>query len=372
MKIGINLIQYTDIQGIEIFAKNLLSNLVHQNPNHKFVFFVNQKSANIFNIKSNNVKIIIKNFKNLSKFKLIFYQQLGLIKALNKEKINILYCPSTAAPLFYYNKIITILDCAIQHFPEESTWFSKIYLNLAFLSAKIWSKSIITISNFSKKEITKLLKIKPKKINVILGSVPTLPIIDNKIISEIIQKFNLTNKKYFLYIGNLSIRKNLPRILEAFAIFIKEFPNYFLVIIGKIDQTKIEPIINKLNINSHIILTSFISEKIKTALYKKSTALIFPTLYEGFGLPVLEAQSLGIPVLTSNNSSLPETAGYGALLVNPYNARSIYNGLKIISQQPSLRKKLVKEGYANLSRFSWTKAANHLTRVIEKYNPKQL
>jgi len=103
MKIGINLIQYTDITGIEVFTQNILSSLIKQALNDDFILFVNSKSAKIFDFKADNVKVVIKDFKKLSRINLICYQQFGFLKSLNKEKIDILYCPSVAAPICYYS-----------------------------------------------------------------------------------------------------------------------------------------------------------------------------------------------------------------------------------------------------------------------------
>ncbi|MFH1232317.1 MAG: glycosyltransferase family 1 protein [Patescibacteria group bacterium] len=357
MKIGINLIQYTDIQGIEVFTKNLLSSLIHQNSDNEYIFFVNQKSNNIFNIKSNNVKIIIKNFKKLSKLNLIFYQQFGLIKDLKKNKIDILYCPSTAAPIFYKNKIITIYDCISLRFKNETNFFSNAYLKLIFLSAKYFSIKIITISNFTKQEIVNLLKIPPQKIVNISVGIPSLPNIDNKILKTTLDKFNLSNKKYFFYIGNLRPHKNIKLLLKAWNNFFLEYQDYFLIIAGKKNNQLIKNILKYLNPKNHILFLGIISEEEKVILYQNSIALIFPSLYEGFGLPILEAQSLDVPVITSNISSLPEAAGLGAIFVDPYDYKSISSGLKKIIDSPFLKNKLIQDGRKNLERFSWNKSS---------------
>ena len=367
MKIGINLIQYTDVQGIEVFAKNLLLSLTRQGASHEFIFFVNQESAKIFNIKADNVKIVVKNFKKLSKLNLISYQQFGLIRDLKKEKINLLYCPSTAAPIFYKNKIITIHDCASLRFKDEAGLISGLYLKLIYFSAKYFSLKVITVSNFAKQEIISLLKIPPEKIVVIFEGAPFLIGVDEKKSALALRKFELINKKYFFYVGNLRPRKNIPKLLEAWAYFISLHKDYFLVIAGKNNKQIDEAPYLKDN----VLFTGVISEEEKTVLYKNSLSLVFPSLYEGFGLPVLEAQSLGIPVITSDISSLPEVAGDGAIFVDPCDYKSISLGLEKIVNSSFLKTELISAGYQNLARFSWDKSALLLLAFInnsEKYD----
>jgi glycosyltransferase involved in cell wall biosynthesis len=359
MKIGINLIQYIDIQGIEVFTKNLLVDLVKQGSEHEFVFFVNQESAKIFDIKEHNVKIIIKHFKKISKIKLILYQQFGLIRKLKKEKINLLYCPSVAIPIFYKKKIVTIHDCASLRFKDEVSLISKLYLKLSFWSIKNLSLKIVTVSEFSKLEINKLLKISLDKIIVISEGVPNLVNINEDIIDKTLNKFNLKNKNYFLYIGNQRPRKNIPNLIKAWNDFFDKNNNYYLVMAGKINNLENFKINNIYSIGT-------INEEEKTSLYKMSRALIFPSLYEGFGLPVLEAQSLGIPVITSNISSLPEISGEGAILINPEDYKDISLGLEKIINPSFNKEELINKGYENLKKFSWNKTVSILLKIIKE------
>ncbi len=359
MKIGINLIQYIDVQGIEVFAKNLLINLVKQGSEHEFVFFVNQESAKIFDIKEHNVKIIIKYFKKISRMRLILYQQFGLVRKLKKEKIDLLYCPSVAVPIFYKKKIVTIHDCAFLRFKDEVSLISRLYLKLSFWLVKSFSLKIVTVSEFSKLEISELLKISLDKIIVISEGIPKLASINADIVNKVLDKFNLMNKNYFFYIGNHRPRKNIQNLLKAWDCFSKKNNNYYLVMAGKINNLKNSKINN-------IYSVGIIDEEEKTSLYKMSRALFFPSLYEGFGLPVLEAQSLGVPVITSNISSLPEIAGEGAILINPRDYIDISLGLEKIIDSNFNKEELINKGYENLKRFSWDKTVSILLKIIKE------
>ena len=365
-KIGVNLLQYTDIQGVEVYAKNILENLIKENSNYNFVFFVNQISAGIFNFKKDNVKLCVKNFNKLTKIRLIFYQQLGLIFQLKKQQVDLLYCPSIAAPIFYRKKIITIHDLASIRFKDEAGIFSRIYQYLSFLSTKFFSLKVVTISNFSKKEITDLLKIKSSEIEIISPGLSKLVDVSEQRIITILNKFDLINKKYFLYVGNLRPRKNIIRLLEVWSRFILENKDYFFVVAGKNNIKKIKDNIKEANVGN-VFFTGIISEEEKSVLYRRCVGLLFPSFYEGFGLPVLEAQSVGIPVITSNTSCLPEVAGpNSALYVDPYDSESILRGIKKIADPLFEKKEIIENGYKNLNKFSWNLSAKKLLGLFDE------
>ncbi len=143
--------------------------------------------------------------------------------------------------------------------------------------------------------------------------------------------------------------------------------DWLLVIAGRKDKRflNLETAIKEAGIESSVILTDFISQEEKVALYKRAVALTFPSYYEGFGLPVLEAQSLGVPVLNSNVSSLPEVGGSGALYVDPRSPEDIAAGMKKMAYDRALREKLIAAGYENVKRFSWDKAAEKLISIFK-------
>jgi glycosyltransferase involved in cell wall biosynthesis len=264
--------------------------------------------------------------------------------------------------------VVAIHDCAYDRFKEESeNILSKTYIRAMFYGAKYFSKKIITVSNFSKKELIGLYKIDPKKIEVIYEGVPELPEVDEGFIQKTLAKFKI-NKPYFLYIGNWRPRKNLPGLIKAFKLFRGKSFDYLLVIGGRKDKRflDLEKEIKNNQLEGKVILTDTLSREEVSALYRKAIALTFPSFYEGFGLPVLEAQSLGVPVLTSNTSSLPEVAGEGALYVDPYNAEEIARGMERIAFDENLRRDLIKKGYENIKRFSWERAAKELLKVFKE------
>ena len=366
MKIAINLIPFNSVQGIEIFSKNIISNLLKLKKDEIFFILGAEDSPDLFNFSQ--VKVIkIKGLKN--KIHRALYQQTLIYSLLKKYKIDFLFSPSPAAPFFYKNKTVVIHDCAYDRFKEFENIFSKIYFKLMFCGAKYFSRKIITVSNFSKKELIDLYKINPKNIEVIYEGVPEMEEVAEEETQETLDKFNI-DRPYFFYIGNWRPRKNLPGLIKAFKLFReKNNSDWLLVIGGRKDKRFLDlgKEIRENRLEGKVILTDTLTRKEITSLYKKAKALTFPSYYEGFGLPVLESQSLGVPVLTSNTSSLPEIAGDAALYVDPYNTEDIMEGMRRIAFDENLKRNLIKKGFENIKRFSWEESARRLLKAFHCY-----
>lgn len=366
MRIAVNLIPFFSVQGIEIYAQNLVSNLIKIDRRDDFFILISEDAPQLFNFPQANF-IKIKGLKGkYGKILKAVYLQFKIYPLLKKYKIDFLFSPCLAAPFFYKNKLVVIHDCAYDRFLEFENIVAKIYFKTMFYGAKYFSQKTITSSNFSKKELVKFYRINTNKIEVIYGGVPEMPEVKEEFIQKTLNKFKI-KKHYFLYVGNFRPRKNLPGLIKAFKLFRESSGlDYLLIVAGRKDKRflDLEKEIKKIKLEKNVILTGFVSQKEKTALYKKAGALIFPSFYEGFGLPILEAQSMGTPVLTSNISSLPEITRNSALLVNPYNIKDIAKGMEKIVLDDLLRQELIKKGFENIKRFSWEKSAQKLLNLF--------
>jgi glycosyltransferase involved in cell wall biosynthesis len=347
-----------------VYAHALLTNLGKIDKDDVFFVFTNNKLCDEFHFDFPNFYYVKLNVSPDSFLKRIFFEQAILPMQLKKYKIDVLFNPSVFNPFFSPCPKITVMH-DITYLNMKFNFFKKIYFKFV-TSVAIRSKVIITISEFSKREILKQLKIKNEKIKIIYESCPPLLPVDSNKISDILNSFGIS-KPYFLYIGAITPHKNIKNIILAFEDFYKSHPDFKMIFAGPI----VEELINLNNIKKEIKFGEEIkflgkvSKEEKVALYSGAKGFIFPSLYEGFGLPVLEAQSLGIPVLTSNTSSLPEVAGDSALSVDPYNVKEIAKGMEEIAFNEQLRKELVQKGYENIKRFSWEKAANELLNLFK-------
>lgn len=293
---------------------------------------------------------------------------------IGKPKIDVLFSPSHYTPLLTKTpSVIYLMDLSYEHFGTE--YFTNYDIN----QLKRWTplsvkkaKKVITISEFSKSEIIKTYKVIPEKVEVVYpsfnknlfhGKVPATKI------SQLKTKYNLKGK-YLFYWGTLQPRKNISRLIEAFAKINK--PNLKLVICGKKGwlYEQIFDLVKRLGIEEKVIFIGFAPDEDLPGLIKASRGFVLPSLYEGFGMPVIESQAVGVPVVVSRCSSLPEVAGESAIFIeDPNSVSSIQSALeKLLSLTSKQRDKIIKDGKENVKRFDWTISARKLLNIFYNVN----
>lgn len=232
------------------------------------------------------------------------------------------------------------------------------------------SKKIITVSQNTKKDLMNLFKIKENKIFVIpWGVSPKYCVIKNKKEIQLsLAKYNLP-EKFILFVGTLEPRKNIKRLIEAYHIV---SPQLCLVIAGKKGwfYKEIFNKVKKLNIEDKIIFLDYFPEKDLPYLYNKAICFVYPSLYEGFGLPILEAMACGCPVITSGTSSLSEVAETAAILVNPNKKKEISSAFKKILDNHNLRSALKQKGILRAKEFSWQKSSQQILKILYLFRGK--
>lgn len=366
MKTGINFISFRSYQGTEIFARHLLSELIGRDKQGTYVIFGSKYLPDQMRLRAENAILETIRINPHNTVSMGLYQQLILPFQLMAKGITHFYAPLPSVPLLFPGKkIITIHDCAYDRFAEYKSTLSRLYIKSMYLAGKYFCDAIVTDSNFAKEELVDLYHIKQDKIKVIYPGIPDLPPVDDAFIHTTKKAFGI-DYPYFLYVGTTRPRKNLPGLLKAFKSFVQKHRDTQLVLAGMIDTSfvDVKKEIVSLGLENDVIQTGFVADDQKTALYKGAMALVFPSYYEGFGIPVIEAQSLGIPVLTSNTSSLPEVAGDGAVYVNPHDIDDIDGGMEKFLDH-TLRNKLIEKGLKNVERFSWERAASQLLEVLK-------
>jgi len=288
-----------------------------------------------------------------------------------KPKIDVLFSPSHYAPLLTNVKqVIYLMDMSYERFGTE--YFTSYDIN----QLKRWTplsvgkaKKVITISDFSKNEIVRLYGTNPDKIEVVYPSYDK-EIFHGKVpktkIHSVKKKYNI-NGSYLLYWGTLQPRKNIVRLIDAFARL--DSPRLKLVICGKkgwlfdqiIEQSK------KLGIADRVIFTGYAPNDDLPALIKGSRAFVLPSLYEGFGIPAVEAQAVGTPVVISRTSSLPEVVGESGIYIeDPESITSIKLALeKALSLPKTERINLIRQGKENARRFDWSLSAKRIIDILK-------
>lgn len=297
-----------------------------------------------------------------SGFKGHYWEQFILPKKCAKNEL--IWSPSNTGPVFYDNQILTIHDTVPFDHPE---WLNKKFvLWYKFLQPKLARKvkHIITISEFSKNKIIEHLKVPEEKISVIYNGVDIFGCVN---FNNKIDKFkNLS--PYILSVGSLEPRKNVSSLISAFIQYKNEIKSDIkLVIVGKKGVNRVFKEVGLDDVNNQdIIFTGYISDSDLQYLYKNSLGFCYPSLYEGFGLPPLEAMHFSIPVLTSNNTAMKELCQDRAILVNPNSIISITEGIfdllsNKISEETIFNNKLYVEG------LSWKKCSDQTVNVINQF-----
>lgn len=275
---------------------------------------------------------------------------------------DILFCPANTAPLFVPKSkklVMTIHDVAFLTYPKSFSRFFRVYYSFLIPFNIKRADKIITISEASKKEILRLFPEVEQKINIIpLG-------IDNKY--RVLD--NIQKKKQILYVGSINERKNLIGVIEAFEKLPKEL-GYDLVIVGNFFNLfslsdKMKEVLKRVKNNKKIIFKEGLDDEALISEYNVSTVFIFPSFYEGFGLPPLEAMACGTPVITSNVSSMPEVCGDAALYADPYDVNDILKKIEFLLTDEGERERLIKKGLERVKHFTWEKSAKKHLDVME-------
>jgi len=289
----------------------------------------------------------------------------------SKEKPDLFFSPTHYIPRFSpVKRIATIFDLAYFHFPEMfkkgDLWKLTNWTKFSVENAD----HIITISNFSKHDIMKQYKINKEKITVAYPGYSKeifCPVGNKDKIREILNKYHVKGD-YIIFIGTIQPRKNLIRLIEAF----RNIDDLKLVIVGKTagegrqgwmykDTLEVS---RKFGVEDKIIFTGFAPTEDLTYLLNGAVAFILPSLWEGFGIPVVDAMACGIPVIVSNVSSLPEVAGSAGILVDPYSVDQITQAVRTITSDKKLRIKYIRSGTEQAKKFSWDKMAKIVLKVF--------
>jgi len=296
--------------------------------------------------------------------------QIEIARIARRQKLALIHDPTGSAPLLFTRakRVVTIHDVIPYVYPETSTkldWL--IYrLWLPFVAKQL--DAIITVSEQSKRDILRYLSVKSESITVIPEAASH---IYQPMNHEQIEKTLLNHSisfPYILYVGSIEARKNLSRLLEAYAQVRCWSHKWKLVVVGA-HKWKYGPVLEtleRLQLTSDVHFTGYVAEADLPALYNGASLFVFPSLYEGFGLPVLEALACGTPVITANCSSLPEVTDEAAILVNPMDVNAIASAMRQILEQPELAESLRYRGIAQARRFSWEQTARRTSEVYER------
>jgi glycosyltransferase involved in cell wall biosynthesis len=396
MKIGIDASRafQKNRTGIEEYSYQVIKHLIPILKNDQVVLYIKIHQSSV---------ISHQNFKLPSNWKIkiikwpYLWTQIGLSLELLFHPVDVLFIPAHVVPIIHpKNTIVTIHGLEYEFCLKAYSFLARLYMRCSIKKSCRWAKKIIAVSQNTKRDLMNMYNVLDKKINVIYEGYNQSSVISHQSLAmtkKIDGRLPITGDKYLLFIGRLEERKNILGIIEAYKILKEKYKiPHKLVLAGKFGFGA-ENIKNKIEISKHkeeIILPGYISEEEKWVLLKNADIFLFPTFYEGFGLPILEAQSVGVPLVTSNNSSIPEvviikkhplTSGedaqrasegklkgegdyFSALLVDPQNTEEIADTVYKLISDEALRNDIINKGYENVKRFSWEKCAEEIAGLL--------
>lgn len=337
--------------------------LIKNDPESLYILYGDREFK--LNFSGNYKKVIYSFPLDIQPLKGLYFHIMTIFFPYKNQKIYI-STHNLFVSFFRKSTILVIHDLTPFLFPSFHRYKIRLIFNILFKRAIINSKVLVTISNSTKNDLLKFFGkfIDEKKVNVIKESIDSdLVEYTNKkhydpIYWKKIKKIYHINGKYLLFVGTIEPRKNLDTLIKSFEMLINKGNNKIkLVIVGKRGwkYRKLIRYINKLDIKvkSKIIFTGYINNKDKSYLYKNSLLFIYPTLYEGFGLPVLESMSIGSPVITSDNSSIPEVSSNSCIKINPYDKNDIYKAIVYLIKNSNVRNELIQKGFIESKKFDW-------------------
>ncbi len=291
---------------------------------------------------------------------------------LLRRPVDVLHVQYTAPPFCRVPVVVTIHDLAFEHLPETFTRRGSFQLKLTVRRTAKKAARIATVSEYSRQDLLRTYHLPPEKVVVTYNGIephftpqPKSPGES----SEIRQRFGIA-RDFLLAVGSLQPRKNLVRLIRAYAKLRNENENFTrqLVIVGRklwlADEIFAE--VQKQRWAEDVILTGYVADEDLPALYRSASAFVYPSLFEGFGLPPLEAMACGAPVVTSDTSSLPEVTGDAALLIDPHDEQSLANALIEVVNNKPLRASLREKGIAQAGKFTWREAAEKTLRLYRE------
>ncbi|MEK7648923.1 MAG: glycosyltransferase family 1 protein [Patescibacteria group bacterium] len=342
--------------GIEWYVFHLMKALADIDTEHEYIFYTDRMPPGDMDaVISSRLRILHWPFKH-------FWTQGRLSLEMLVHPPDVLLIPASALPLIHPQKTITVVhDVGFFCHTTYRSWQDVAYLKWSTLYALKQAWRIVAVSEWTKQEIIRNYRTPSENIHVVhIGLDSTYAALQDKsAIRATIEKYGI-QQPYFLTIGRIDERKNIKSLVQGFVLFSRSNSSHCLVVAGPKGygaQKSIAAIEEAHKMGVRIMYIPWLEEYEKKALLSGCAAFVFPSLYEGFGIPVIEAQACHVPVITSQTTSLPEIAGAGALYIDPQSALSIANAMQKIASDVSYAAHLTEIGYENTKRFTWKSCA---------------
>jgi glycosyltransferase involved in cell wall biosynthesis len=359
--------------GMDIVAMEIINNLQQIDKKNEYIIYAAPGEDTSAIKETSNFKI-----KLINAITYFDWEQLWLPRQVKKDKIDLLHCTCNTAPLWSpVSKIITIHDTIFveeQKWPVNVNWYQRVGNRYrSFIAPRVVnsSKKIITSTEVERKNLIEYFKIDDSKIEIVPHGVNSCfrKITDQALLNKAQAKYSLPDH-FILYLGNTEPRKNIHNLLRAYSELVvsnNDVPNLAITNIHAKYLRTILRELNQENLSKRIILTGYADSNDLPALYNLADFFLYPSLREGFGLPILEAMACSTPVITSITSSMPEIAGDAALLVDPFNYQELKDAMNLLMKNDDLQEKLRARGLKRVKAFTWEVSAKKILSIYERF-----
>jgi glycosyltransferase involved in cell wall biosynthesis len=366
MRIAIDVRKLHDF-GIGTYIRNLVRQLAKLDAATEYVLLCQEPDCALAAALGPNFRAVVDRSPAYS-----LREQLSIPATLRRERVDVFHAPHYVLPVLTGRRsVVTIHDCIHLMFPQ----YLPNRAAYGYARASIWSAArrssrILTVSESSKRDILRFFDVPAAKIDVIYNAIDdrfNLQPPEEEMV-RVRERYQL-HGDFVLYAGNVKPHKNLERLIEAFHLVRRGgLTDVKLVIIGDevSKYAELRRAVHRHNLHKYVRFLGYMPDETLAVLYRLAAVFVFPSLYEGFGLPPLEAMASGAPVVTSNVSSLPEVAGDAALLVDPYDPQSIADGIRRILTEPDLRQTLRARGFQRAGEFSWEQSVRRVRDIYRE------
>lgn len=366
MRIGIDARMYgAHFTGIGRYCFELIRNLARLDTENDYVIFLRKEAFDTFIPPNPRFTKVLADFGHYS-----FGEQTGFLRLLNAQSVDLMHFTHFNAPVFYRRPfVVTIHDLTLTFYPGKkmNTFLHRMAYRFVIRSVTKNARRVIAVSEHTKKDLQETLGVPADKIEVVYNGVsPEFGAAENTDWPGLSRRLGIA-RPFFLYTGVWRDHKNVTGMIRAFAKFNAETGHrHDLVITGKPNPAyrEVPDTVAALGLAESVCLVGMVSEPDLAALYRHAAAYVFPSFYEGFGLPPLEAMQSGTPVIASNTSAIPEICGEGnALYFDPCNPDDMAEKMRVIIADDSVRQQLIDRGLSRVRQFTWEKAAGQVLSI---------
>jgi glycosyltransferase involved in cell wall biosynthesis len=372
MRIGLNLLFLIpgEVGGTETYTRGLLKALTYTDPHSEYIVYINRESRLLDFIHQPNFQIVECGVSARNRAARLFWEQIILPEQVRRAGIDVLHSLGYIGPLVLPCKsVITIHDLNYKFVPESMTSLTRLVQRIFVSGAAHRADHLITVSNFVREQVLAYLKVPHQKVSTIHEAVEREAFTPENRNPAMLEHYGI-RRPYIFAFSSQTPHKNIPALVHAFELINREAQGEFQLVVGGHQprgRNSLYELAHSLGLNSDdVILTGYLEDTARTVLLSSATVFAFPSLYEGFGLPALEAMSSGTALACSNRASLPEIAQDAAAYFDPSNITQIAKTILELLRNERSRNTLIALGNKNLERFSWEKTARQTFSIYSQ------